>query len=62
MLIIPIFDTRALTSTMRFLTENKKAKFLTEEFKNIEQLCIWCLACENLYTQVSFEWQLKIIG
>lgn len=49
-----IFDTRALSSTMRFLTENKKAKFLTEEFKNIEQLCIWCLACENLYTQVSF--------
>ena len=49
-----IFDTRALTSTMRFLTNNKKAKFLTEEFKNIEQLCIWCLACENLYTQVSF--------
>lgn len=49
-----IFDTRALSSTMRFLTNNKKAKFLTKEFKNIEQLCIWCLACENLYTQVSF--------
>ena len=49
-----IFDTRALTTTIRFLTQDKLAKFLTEEFKNIEQLCIWCLACENLYTQVSF--------
>lgn len=49
-----IFDTRALLSTMRFLTDNKKAEFLTEEFKDIEQLCIWCLACENLYTQASF--------
>ena len=48
------FDTRALSSTIRFLTGNDKAKFLTREFKDIKQLCIWCLACQNLYTQVSF--------
>ena len=49
-----MFDTRALTTTIRFLTQDKSIQFLTEEFKDIEQLCIWCLACENLYTQVSF--------
>ena len=49
-----IFDTRALSTTIKFLTGNKSIKFLSEEFKNLEQLCIWCLACENLYTQVSF--------
>ena len=48
------FDTNALKNTMRVLTKNSSAKFLTEEFKNIELLCIWCLACETLYTQKSF--------
>ena len=49
-----MFDTRALSNTMQYITKNKKMKFLTEEFKNIEMLCIWCLACETIYTQKSF--------
>ena len=48
------FDTNALTNTMRNLKNNKHAKFLTEEFKDIKIRCIWCLACQNLYTQKSF--------
>ena len=49
-----MFDTRALTNTIRFIEKNKTLKFLPYELKDIEMLCIWCLACENLYTQVSF--------
>ena len=49
-----MFDTRALTNTIRFIEKNERLKFLPYELKDIEMLCIWCLACENLYTQVSF--------
>ena len=49
-----MFDTRALTNTIRFIEKNKTLKFLPYELKNIEMLCIWCLACENLYTQKGF--------
>lgn len=48
------FDTNALKNTMRNITQNPKAKFLTSEFKDLEMLCIWCLACETLYTQKQF--------
>lgn len=48
------FDMGALSSTIKFLTKDNKAKFLISEFKNIKLMCIWCLACQNLYTQVSF--------
>lgn len=49
-----LFDTRALSTTLKFITKDNKAKFLTRDFKGIKQLCIWCLACQNLYTQKTF--------
>jgi len=49
-----MFDTRALTNTIRFIEKNERLKFLPYELKDIELLCIWCLACEVLYTQKTF--------
>lgn len=48
------FDNKALKNTMLYITQDEKAKFLNEHFINIEMLCIWCLACETLYTQKIF--------
>lgn len=48
------FDTRALTNTIRNITREPKAKFLPRSLKNIKMMCIWCLACEVLYTQKTF--------
>lgn len=48
------FDTNALTNTTRNLARDKKVKFLPYELKHLEKLCIWCLACETLYTQKGF--------
>ena len=49
-----MFDTRALTNTIRNITKEPKAKFLPRTLKNVKMLCIWCLACEVLYTQKTF--------
>lgn len=48
------FDTNALQNTFRVLTKNSTVKFLSEEFKDIEIMCIWCLACQTIYTQKGF--------
>lgn len=48
------FDTRALTNTIRNITKEPKAKFLPKSLKNVKMMCIWCLACEVLYTQKTF--------
>ena len=48
------FDTRALTNTIKYITKEPKAKFLPESLKNVKMMCIWCLACETLYTQKTF--------
>ena len=48
------FDTRALTNTIRNITREPKAKFLPRSLKSIKMMCIWCLACEVLYTQKTF--------
>lgn len=47
------FDRRALGKTTEFLYGSGK-KFLGVEHKSIEQLCIWSLACELLYTRPTF--------
>lgn len=49
-----IFDTKALTNTIRYITKESRAKFLPRSLKNVKMMCIWCLACEVLYTQKSF--------
>lgn len=49
-----MFDRKALTTTIRHILKNDKVKFLPKELGNIQQLCIWCLACETLYIQKSF--------
>ena len=49
-----MFDTRALTNTIRNITKEPKAKFLPRTLKNVKMMCIWCLACEVLYTQKTF--------
>lgn len=49
-----MFDTRALTNTIRYITKEAKAKFLPRTLKNVKMVCIWCLACEVLYTQKTF--------
>ena len=49
-----MFDTRALTNTIRNITKEPKAKFLPRSLKNVKMMCIWCLACEVLYTQKTF--------
>ena len=48
------FDTRALTNTIRHITRESRAKFLPRSLKDIKLMCIWCLACEVLYTQKTF--------
>ena len=48
------FDTKALTNTIRYITKEPKAKFLPRTLKNVKMMCIWCLACEVLYTQKTF--------
>lgn len=48
------FDNKALKNTMLYITQDEKAKFLNEQFIGVEMLCIWCLACETLYTQKIF--------
>ena len=47
------FDRRALANTTQYLYGEGK-KFLTANFKNLEQLCIWSFACEVLYTRPTF--------
>jgi len=49
-----MFDTRALTNTIRNITKEPRAKFLPRSLKNVKMMCIWCLACEVLYTQKTF--------
>lgn len=49
-----MFDIRALTNTIRNITKEPKAKFLPRTLKNVKMMCIWCLACEVLYTQKTF--------
>lgn len=49
-----MFDTRALTNTIRNITKEPKAKFLPRSLKDVKMMCIWCLACEVLYTQKTF--------
>ena len=49
-----IFDTRALTNTIRYITKKPRVKFLPKTLKNVKMMCIWCLACEVLYTQKTF--------
>lgn len=49
-----MFDTGALTNTIRNITKEPKAKFLPRTLKNVKMMCIWCLACEVLYTQKTF--------
>lgn len=52
------FDMRALQNTASFLV-GKKVKFLTREFSHVELLCIWCFACQVLYTQKSYhDWAM----
>lgn len=49
-----MFDTRALQNTIRYITKDNSVKFLTERFADLEIMCIWCLACQTIYTQKSF--------
>jgi len=49
-----MFDTKALTNTIRYITKEPRAKFLPKTLKDIKLMCIWCLACEVLYTQKTF--------
>ena len=49
-----MFDTRALTNTIRNITKEPRAKFLPRALKDVKMMCIWCLACEVLYTQKTF--------
>ena len=48
------FDMRALSNTTKHLANDKKVKFLASEFKTVDLLCIWSLACEVLYIQKTF--------
>jgi len=49
-----MFDTKALTNTIRYITKEPRAKFLPKTLKDIKLMCIWCLVCEVLYTQKTF--------
>lgn len=47
------FDRRALAKTTEYLY-GAGIPFIMPEFENLEELCIWSLACEVLYTQPTF--------
>lgn len=46
------FDTRALNTTLRFLSSSQKRYFFPY---GTEVYCIWHMACQVLYTQKSFQ-------
>lgn len=53
------FDMNALQNTASQLV-GKKVKFLTKEFSHLELLCVWCFACQVLYTQKSYhDWAVR---
>ena len=47
------FDMRALRNTTEKLF-GKGKRFLTKEYKEVDLLCIWSLACEVLYSRPSY--------
>ena len=51
-----MFDIGALSNTMKNITKNENAKFLNNNTKKMEMMCIWCLACETLYIQKTFRY------